>query len=104
VHPNSLKAYHEELERTFNPREKEVMGAIRRLGVCTDRDVLEALDQVDMNYVRPRITHLLELGAIEETGTVRDPVTKKTVRKVRIRITPLASVVPTPPAHQMSLL
>jgi hypothetical protein len=42
------------------------------------------LGKTDPNYVRPRISFLLQDGVLEECGSKSDPVTGKTVRMVRI--------------------
>ena len=51
----------------------------------TDREVATALGFDDLNAVRPRITELLELGLVVETGSIVCPVTGKTVRMTRAR-------------------
>jgi hypothetical protein len=46
----------------------------------TDRQLLEALDESDVNNVRPEITRLKQDGLIEEIGKVQCERTGKAVR------------------------
>jgi hypothetical protein len=48
----------------------------------TDREVAAHLRFPDMNCVRPRITELVGMGLLTEVGSVRCPVTGRTVRRV----------------------
>jgi hypothetical protein len=90
MHENSIQAFSECSDVEFNHREQMVMQAYlvaRDQGrTClTDRQVMELLGFTDPNMVRPRITHLVQLGMLEETGDTLCPVTRKTVRLVRLR-------------------
>jgi hypothetical protein len=85
MHVNSLAAYQAGDERMFSVRELSVLGAVGRLRVASDREVMVALGFSDMNAVRPRITELVDDGVLEEVCSKEDPVTRKTVRVVGIR-------------------
>jgi hypothetical protein len=78
MHRNSLECWD---TSDFNPRELQVLKAFSSLGrPVTDKQVMEHLGFSDPNSVRPRITHLIEVGIVAETGSTRDPDTNKTVR------------------------
>jgi len=50
-------------------RQVEVFNAMAMIGrPCTAREICYALEQRDMNYVRPRITELYKQGRIRMTG------------------------------------
>ena len=87
MHENSIKAYREgNGDGTISTRANIVFGVVRRLGICTDRQVKEALSFREMNAVRPRITELIKSGHLEQYGVTVDNVTKKTVRTVRVKL------------------
>jgi hypothetical protein len=88
VRPNSLEAYWSGEESLFNKRELLVLGALRRWGPMTDREIMMRLNQVDPNYCRPRISDLIEDGVLIEAGEKVCPITGKTVRIVRLRSDP----------------
>ncbi len=48
----------------------------------TDRDVMRMLGFTDMNKIRPRITELVDAGALREVGTIKDDTTGRHVRLV----------------------
>lgn len=54
---------------------------------ATDREIAHGLfgDGADMNMVRPRISELLDAGALREAGTARDAATGMTVRLVAVK-------------------
>lgn len=67
----------------FNARELEIMAALKDYPTpATDRQIMGYLDYCEPNCVRPRITHLIQMGVLMEVGSVRCPVTGKTVRQV----------------------
>lgn len=83
MHANSLDAYDSEAAH-FSRREAEIHAALTRTTEpATDRDICRRLGYSDMNAVRPRLTELIAGGWVEECGSVRCPVTGKTVRLVR---------------------
>jgi hypothetical protein len=84
IHNNSLASYGE-LDG-LNKRCRMVVSALSDLGVATDRGVKEHLNLPDMNNVRPRVTELLKLGIVVESGSELCEVTKKTVRKVKLAV------------------
>jgi hypothetical protein len=83
MHANSLAAYREVAER-LSKRCAEILEIYRRLGQATDREILQASEYGDMDAVRPRITELIESGWLEEIENVRDGVSGRMVRRVRI--------------------
>lgn len=84
VHPNSAQAYHDAAPE-LSERAAAVLAVYRRAThPITDRDVKDVLGFADMNAVRPRITELIESGALRECGRVKDSVTGKMVRVVTV--------------------
>lgn len=87
IHENSRLSYAENEEsgkgETFR---QKIVSLLKQSGVpMTDRQVFETLD-TDINNIRPEITRLKQAGVLREVGKVKCPVTKKTVRTVRIKI------------------
>jgi len=82
VHQHSIKAYHEE-EVKLSKRAEMVLSHLKS---CehpqTDRQVMASLGFSEPNAVRPRITELIKLKLVEERGSVKCPITEKTVRVV----------------------
>lgn len=83
VHENSLAAYRAE-ETKLSARELAILDWIRVHGAHTDREVMQGMGFTEPNAVRPRITELIDAGKLKEVGSVRCPVTGKTVRRVGI--------------------
>lgn len=80
LHRNSRPAY-AALDKTG--RAADVVHALRGIGrPATDREVCEALRAPDMNFVRPRITGLIDAGYLREVEDVECPVTHRRVRRV----------------------
>lgn len=50
----------------------------------TAREVCSKLGSNDMNYVRPRLTGLVQMGKIEIIGKKRDSVTNRTTSVYQI--------------------
>lgn len=85
MHANSIIAYYEN-RFEFSKREMEILGCLfLNPRDWTDREIRDALRYSDMNAVRPRISELIDKGALEECGSVICPVTGKRVRQIRIR-------------------
>lgn len=61
-------------------RESEILSAMPRGVQMTDREVCYALQQSDMNYVRPHITRMLANGLLQEGPRRRCIVTGVLVR------------------------
>lgn len=82
MHKNSVEAYFE-TSSVRAKRAKKVLGVYgsERL---TDRQVMQRLGYVEINAVQPRITELIEAGALKEYGKAKDPTTHRTVRIVGI--------------------
>jgi predicted HTH transcriptional regulator len=83
VHINSIKAYHEEHPK-LSKRAAEILKVIRPGEQWTDRQLKDAMfgANADMNRVRPRITELIDIGMLRQTGQAKDRLTGKTVRVV----------------------
>lgn len=84
IHRNSVAALHEQKPK-FGKRALAVLAWFRDHGASTDRQVMVGLGYREPNAVRPRITELVEAGALEEVGSVRCSFTGKTVRLVGVR-------------------
>lgn len=83
THSNSLAAYHE-LRATLSGRRLEVLDCIEQLGrPATDRQIKDRMGFYDMNQARPRITELVQLGLLQEVGSIRCKLTGKSVRLVK---------------------
>lgn len=84
-HDNSLAARGDErLQAALTGRRAQIVAWLREHGPATDREIVEGVffAGADMNLVRPRVTELLRAGLLIEVGSVRDPVTGMTVRRV----------------------
>lgn len=82
-HQHSHAAHAEiEADGTAVSREALVLECILRHGPMTDRAVMTRLGFGDPNAVRPRITALIQRGALVEIGSTVCPYTHKTVRLV----------------------
>lgn len=93
MHENSLKAYREG-RISLSKRATAIFEIYhnRPLTCFSDRDILRCLEDrsgqsLDMNYARPRITELRDMGLIGEVGSTTDLTTGKTVRLTRLRYT-----------------
>lgn len=85
MHEHSLEA-HAVGEAAFGKRAQAIYDLVRRAGPRTDRQICAALGfGENLNAVRPRITELVERGALMEVGLgVKCPITGRTVRRVDI--------------------
>ena len=83
VHANSRAAYFE-AAGMISRRAQMVLDWVRANGRATDRQIVDGLGFRDMNACRPRVTELVQMGALVEVGTVTCPVTHKTVRLVDV--------------------
>lgn len=81
MHADSLLCYREELGK-FGKRAAAVAEWVARNGCVTDREVMRGLGFTDPNAVRPRISELIDGGVLQEFSKVKDPVTRKLVRRV----------------------
>lgn len=54
-----------------------VFGILEQYGAMTAREVCSRLGSDDMNYVRPRLTELVQMGKIKIIGKKRDSVTNR---------------------------
>ena len=88
MHWNSLEAYDEERAK-LNKRANAIFLYMRDLGSpITDRNVMRDMGFTEPNAVRPRITEMIKIGLMEEVGSIKCEVTKKTVRLVQIKHPP----------------
>lgn len=84
-HSNSLAAS-EQMGSVITARRAAITAWLRDHGPATDRQVRDALfgPGADMNMVRPRITELLDAGALRECGSVECEITGRKVRLVTV--------------------
>ena len=82
THENSLLAYLEGKEGQFSKRQDEILRILAIMPQATDRQLLELTHYSDLNAIRPRVTELVQLGALEEVGSTKCLVTGKRVRLV----------------------
>ena len=54
-----------------------VFGILEQYGAMTAREVCSRLGSDDMNYVRPRLTELVQMGKIEIIDKKRDEITER---------------------------
>lgn len=84
LHPHSVDAHAiEKNAGRFNQREMMILAALRRVGSITDRGLMLLLGFTEPNQVRPRITHLIKVGAVIEAGSTICGTTGKRVRLLR---------------------
>ena len=86
VHIHSLLAFYAN-QRKFTRRENEILGVFVRNNnqPLTDRQIKAVLQYADMNAIRPRCSELVDDNILMEVGSVVCPVTRKTVRLLKIR-------------------
>lgn len=82
IHDNSRLSY---ANLDVSRREREVLDALRVLGIATDRQIAQAMGSEDCNISRPRITALIAKGMVQEIGYQRDEVTGRKVRLIEVR-------------------
>lgn len=61
-----------------------VLGILEQYGAMTAREVCSRLGSDDMNYVRPRLTELVQMGKIEIIGKKKDTATNRTTSVYQI--------------------
>lgn len=82
MHANSVAAFRQE-ETRLGKRELLILAWLDlNPGRYTDRQIMRGLKFTEPNCVRPRITHLVQMGNLVEVGAVKCPETRKTVRVV----------------------
>lgn len=82
MHANSIAAYREE-KVSLNKRELLILAwCDLNPGRWTDRQIMRGLKFSEPNCVRPRITHLVDLGELVEMSSTVCPETHKRVRQV----------------------
>lgn len=54
-----------------------IYGILEQYGAMTAREVCIKLGSNDMNYVRPRLTELVQMGKIEIIGKKKDVITNR---------------------------
>lgn len=57
---------------------------LEEYGSMTAREVCEKLGSNDMNYVRPRLTELVQMGKVEIIGKKKDTATNRTTSVYQI--------------------
>jgi hypothetical protein len=84
-HENSIVGFYETTTERAR-RRVAVMEAFKSAGrPLTDREVCHALGFNDMNAARPRISEAIDDGLLIEVGKVRDELTGRLVRLVKVR-------------------
>ena len=86
IHENSRESHieHESTGKGETYR-RRIVELLKRMGkAMTDREIITALNVVDVNNIRPEITRLKQAGILQECGKVKCPITNKTVRTVRM--------------------
>ncbi len=77
MHANSLAAYD---TTDFGDRERAIIQCLGHSSVpLTAREIAQRLGFSDLNACRPRLTELRDAGHICECGSVKCPVSHKTV-------------------------
>ena len=87
-HENSLAARDDaRLQTVLTGRRAQITAWLSAHGPATDREIARGLfgEGADMNMVRPRVSELLDAGALAEAGRTRDAVTGMMVRTVAIK-------------------
>jgi hypothetical protein len=83
MNTNSMEALQ---QLDTSERKAMILRTYRRVSKpLTDREVSGLLSFHDLNCVRPRITELLEAGIVQHIGSVKCPVTRRTVRACTLR-------------------
>ena len=83
MHKNSLSAY---AQLPLSTREREVVSIFTNAAQpITDRQCMTLGGYSEVNNVRPRITHLLEMGILHEVGDTQCEETGKTVRLCAVK-------------------
>lgn len=85
IHQHSIEAYHGEQPR-LTRRAQRIVAWLELHPRKTDREIMRGLGYSDMNSVRPRVTELVDAGALVEVGEKRCEVTGKTVRIVDLSL------------------
>lgn len=81
MHAHSLEAYAVEGYK-LETRKGMILAWLAKHGPATDRDVQRGLGFSERGAVQPRITELVEAGALVEVRETACPLTGRTVRVV----------------------
>jgi len=87
-HADSLAAHEALSPAALTGRRAQIVAWLHGHGrPATDREIAHGLfgDAADMNMVRPRVTELLDAGALTECDRTRDAATGMTVRTVSVK-------------------
>ena len=80
VDENSIKAFIELRDSgILNDRSIYIYEFILRCPDLTARELTKMMGKEDPNYIRPRITELVDMGLIESNGKRQCSITNKTV-------------------------
>ena len=88
MHSNSLSAYKTITgDGSRSSRLSMILEVYQDGRHYSDREVLQRLfpESDDLNKVRPRVSEGIQAGLLEECGSIRDGVTGKNVRLVRLK-------------------
>lgn len=61
-----------------------IYGILEQYGAMTAREVCIRLGSDDMNYVRPRLTELVQMGKVEIISKKKDTATNRTISVYQI--------------------
>lgn len=89
THPNSARSLNEQIASGKTSTFRRAIHALLKAsgGAMTDRQIMEALHEPDVNNIRPEITRLKQDGLIEELADkVVCEVTRKRVRSCRVTL------------------
>jgi predicted HTH transcriptional regulator len=67
-------------------RQESVLKMFREYGDMTARECMELMGYNDGNYVKPRITELVEQNRLKATHKRKDPVTNRSVAVFTARV------------------
>lgn len=81
---NSMET-HQQNKAKFGHRCTAIVKAFSAIGEpATDRQIMAALGSSDSNFVRPRITELVEIGVLVKAEDIRCPITGRKVRACKL--------------------
>jgi predicted transcriptional regulator len=80
MHANSIEAYHEDRGK-LSGRALAVLADVKARGPGTDREIAARMGYTHRSAVQPRISELVELGLLHETGR---SLCRETMKRVRV--------------------
>lgn len=80
LHDNSTLSYNEQKEKGRCHHFRRAIFDLLCKSAMTDRELMEALKEPDVNNIRPEVTRLKQDGLVQEVGSKICQWTKKKVR------------------------